>query len=134
MAVVVQQMIDADVSGVAFTANPLTGATDESVIDASWGLGEAVVSGAVTPDHWVFRTEQLYPESVAHWGATQKRSVGTVLRLRDQTLGSKEIRIVRSPTGADTVTEPVPDDQRAAYCLADEQAMEVAELARRVAA
>ena len=51
MAVVLQAMIDADVAGVLFTRNPVTGA-DERVIEASWGLGESVVSGAVTPDQW----------------------------------------------------------------------------------
>ena len=50
MGVVVQRMVDADVAGVLFTRNPVTGA-DELVIEASWGLGEAVVSGLVTPDH-----------------------------------------------------------------------------------
>ena len=53
MAVVVQRLIQAEVAGVLFTANPLTGARDEVVIDASAGLGEAVVSGLVTPDHLV---------------------------------------------------------------------------------
>src|SRR5512133_2572093 len=51
LAVVVQVMVSASVAGVLFTANPLTGARDEVVIDAAWGLGEAVVSGLVTPDH-----------------------------------------------------------------------------------
>jgi pyruvate,water dikinase len=55
LAVVVQQLIDADVAGVLFTANPITGARDELVVDASPGLGEAVVSGAVTPDHYVLK-------------------------------------------------------------------------------
>jgi phosphohistidine swiveling domain-containing protein len=50
MAVIVQQMVEATASGVLFTCNPTTGAQDEMVIDASWGLGEAIVSGHVTPD------------------------------------------------------------------------------------
>ena len=49
MGVVVQRLIDADKAGVLFTKNPMTGA-DERVIEASWGLGEAVVAGLVTPD------------------------------------------------------------------------------------
>jgi phosphohistidine swiveling domain-containing protein len=55
LAMVVQQMVPAEVSGVMFTANPVTGARDEIVIDASPGLGEAVVSGQVTPDRFVLR-------------------------------------------------------------------------------
>ena len=53
LAVVVQRMIDAAAAGVMFTANPITGSRNETVIDASPGLGEAVVSGAVNPDHFV---------------------------------------------------------------------------------
>ena len=56
LAVVVQQMVDAAVAGVMFTANPVTGKRSETVIDASPGLGEAVVSGAVNPDHFVVDT------------------------------------------------------------------------------
>jgi pyruvate,water dikinase len=53
LAVVVQRMVDADTAGVLFTANPVTGRRGHAVIDASPGLGEAVVSGAVNPDHYV---------------------------------------------------------------------------------
>ena len=52
LAVVVQQMIEAEVSGVAFTANPVTGRRQEIVIDAVFGLGEALVSGQADPDHY----------------------------------------------------------------------------------
>lgn len=56
LAVVVQQMVQSDVSGVLFSANPLTGLRSESVIDATLGLGEALVSGQVEPDHYVVDT------------------------------------------------------------------------------
>ena len=55
MAVVVQEMIDAEVSGVMFTCTP-TG-RDELVIESNWGLGESVVSGGVTPDHFIVSRE-----------------------------------------------------------------------------
>lgn len=51
LAVVVQQMVFASAAGVAFTANPLSGDANHMVIDAAYGLGEAIVSGLVTPDH-----------------------------------------------------------------------------------
>lgn len=50
LAVVVQEMVDAEFSGILFTANPITGHRDEMVINAAWGLGEAIVSGRVSPD------------------------------------------------------------------------------------
>jgi phosphoenolpyruvate synthase/pyruvate phosphate dikinase len=53
IAVVVQKMVPAEVAGVMFTANPVTGERSEIVVDASPGLGEAVVSGRVTPEHYV---------------------------------------------------------------------------------
>jgi pyruvate,water dikinase len=53
IAVVVQRMVPAAFAGVLFTANPVSGRRDEVVVDASSGLGEAVVSGLVTPDHYV---------------------------------------------------------------------------------
>lgn len=59
IAVVVQRMVDAEFAGVMFTASPVTGARDEVMIDAGAGLGEAVVSGAITPDHYVLRKHRL---------------------------------------------------------------------------
>src|SRR5215213_3661977 len=56
LAVAVQRMVEATVAGILFTANPLTGRRRQAVIEASPGLGEAVVSGAVNPDHFVVNT------------------------------------------------------------------------------
>ncbi|RBQ20408.1 phosphoenolpyruvate synthase [Spongiactinospora rosea] len=70
IAVVVQRMIDAELAGVMFTADPVTGRRDRTVIDASGGLGEAVVSGLVTPDHYV-----LDPRGRLHEFAAGRREV-----------------------------------------------------------
>jgi pyruvate, water dikinase len=59
LAVLVQQLVFADVSAVLFTANPVTGNRDELVINASWGLGESIVGGTVTPDAYVLRAADL---------------------------------------------------------------------------
>jgi pyruvate,water dikinase len=74
MAVVVQRMVQAEISGVLFTANPATGARSEMIVNASYGLGEAIVSGQVTPDaHVVDRTSFTVKESVI--GAKQQMVV-----------------------------------------------------------
>ncbi|SDP15600.1 pyruvate, water dikinase [Arthrobacter sp. ok909] len=87
LAVVVQRMVDAAVAGVLFTANPVTGRRHEAVIDASPGLGEAVVSGAVNPDHFVID------------GAT-----GTILERR---IGDKGLLIRPLPGGGtERVAQP----------------------------
>lgn len=59
LAVLVQQLIVADVSAVIFSANPVTGNRDEIVINASWGLGESIVGGTVTPDTFIVRKSDL---------------------------------------------------------------------------
>ena len=53
IAVVVQQQIDSEIAGVGFSLNPLTNDYDEAVIDSNWGLGESVVAGLVSPDHFI---------------------------------------------------------------------------------
>ena len=58
VAVVVQQMVDAIVSGVAFSVHPVTQDKNQLIIEAGWGLGEAIVSGAVTPDAYVVHKKE----------------------------------------------------------------------------
>jgi pyruvate, water dikinase len=57
MAVVVQRMVDADVAGVLFTVDPVRGRKDSMVVEAVFGLGEGVVSGEITPDHYVLKRD-----------------------------------------------------------------------------
>jgi pyruvate,water dikinase len=114
IAVVVQQMVDSSVSGVMFTGNPMTADSGEIVINASWGLGEAVVQGLITPDTFCVRTADLV--------------------IRERTLGEKALKIVRdSAAGSGTVTIPVGDSDRSASTLTDGQIKDLANLGRRVA-
>jgi rifampicin phosphotransferase len=112
LAVVIQRMIDARVAGVLFTADPVTGRRRQAVIDASPGLGEAVVSGAVNPDHFVVDT-----------------ATGAILERR---IGDKRV-VVRSRPGGGvehvTTEHAAPD-----ACLTDEQVRALAELGDRVEA
>jgi phosphohistidine swiveling domain-containing protein len=109
LAVVVQRLVDASVAGVLFTANPLTGRRDEAVIDASPGLGEAVVSGAVNPDHFVVDTSS---------GA-----------IRERLLGDKRVMVQRAPQGG---TQQVTVDARSEMaCLSDEQLRALARLGKQ---
>jgi pyruvate,water dikinase len=90
LAVVVQRMVAAEAAGVLFTANPVTGARDEVVIDASPGLGEAVVSGLATPDHVVLRRRWL-GRWLGPWG----------WRITERRLGRREA-IIRARAGGGT--------------------------------
>ncbi len=112
LAVVVQRMVDAQVAGVLFTANPLTGKRREIVIDANPGLGEAVVSGVTNPDHFVVNT-----------------TTGEIVERR---LGDKRVVIQPTPGGG---TKPVErPGQSTDACLSNVQARALAELGAHVEA
>lgn len=110
LAVVVQKMIASESSGVLFTANPVTGRRGEMVIDASFGLGEAIVSGQVDPDHYVMNSHD--------WRITERK------------LGAKEIAIVPRAEGG---TEQVQRSGAQGHALPDAQIIELAQSAQRVA-
>lgn len=132
MAVVVQVMVDAEVSGVMFTANPITTATDQLVVNASWGLGEAVVQGFVTPDQYVVKVQR--PLSVG-FDRLVPPNAKITLRIKSATTGRKELRMVRDPrVGHGTVTEPTPEADQVRNALSEAQVLELAELGRRVQA
>ena len=109
LAVVVQEMVPSEVSGVLFTANPLTGLLSESVIDAAFGLGEALVSGQVQPDHFVV-------DAVS--GA-----------LRGKTLGAKELS-TRGKAGGGV--ETVPQAAAARQTLSEDEIGELVALGQAV--
>jgi phosphohistidine swiveling domain-containing protein len=112
LAVAVQRMVDAHAAAVMFTANPLTGRRGETVIDASPGLGEAIVSGAVNPDHFVVDTAS-----------------GRILERR---LGDKRLAVRPTAGGGTERVELGAAPDRA--CLTDEQLRALAELGARVEA
>src|SRR5438270_2240459 len=106
LAVAIQRMIESTVSGVLFTANPLTGKRRQAVIDASPGLGEAVVSGAVNPDHFVINT-----------------STGEIVERR---IGDKRVAIqARAGGGTQRIEQTMPLNEA---CLTDDQVRALAGL------
>lgn len=111
LAVVVQKMVPAEASGVLFTANPLTGLRTETVIDATLGLGEALVGGHVEPDHYVVDT--------------------TESQIVSKTLGAKAISMRgKSGGGVEAVDEKAAGHQ----ALPDPLILELVRLGQRVAA
>jgi pyruvate,water dikinase len=108
VGVVVQALLDPETAGVMFTKNPVTDA-DERVIEASWGLGEAVVSGIVIPDH--YRVDRS----------------GQVLERKP---GYKQVA-VRGVPGGGTVEEKISPELVERLCLDDDQLQELNRLAER---
>jgi len=108
VGVVVQTLVNPETAGVMFTRNPITGA-DERVIEASWGLGEAVVAGRVIPDHFRLARDGEVLERVA---------------------GHKKIAFRSLPDGG-TVEQDVAPELIERLCLADGQLAELNLLADR---
>lgn len=108
MGVVVQRLVRAEVSGVCFTANPTTGDRNELVMNASYGLGEAIVSGQVTPDSFVLERPGL--------------------ALREAVVGEKEVMIVPAERQG-TITRAVEADRRDKLTLSKQRLRELGELA-----
>ena len=107
LAVLVQQLIASDVSAVIFSANPITGSHDEIMINASWGLGESIVGGTVTPDTFIVRKADL--------------------AITNRTIADKQRMTVSVPGGTREVE--VPHFLRTQASLNDEQIIEAAQLA-----
>ena len=107
VAVVVQELVAADVAFVAFSAHPVTGSRDEVVINANWGLGESIVNGTVIPDTFVVRKDDL--------------------SLVAQTIGDKRRMTVLRPDGVEEVN--VPRLMHHQVTLTPAQAIAIARLA-----
>ena len=112
MGVTVQRMVDAEVSGVMFTCNPVSGDPSMVAINASWGLGIAVVSGEVTPDDYLV-----------------SKVTGEVVR---RTVSTKHIEYVPDAAGRGTVRRDVPPERRDAPCLGETELAALVDTAKRV--
>ena len=110
LAVLIQKMVDASVSGILFTRDPNTG-ENHMIVEAGWGLGEAIVGGEVTPDHYVID--------------------GATLKVVHKQLSEQRIRLVRAEGGGNR-REDVPADQRRAQKLPDHRLQRLVSLARLI--
>ncbi|WP_251341244.1 phosphoenolpyruvate synthase [Haloplanus halophilus] len=111
IAVVVQTMVDAEKSGVMFTSHPSTG-DPRIIIEAAWGLGEAVVSGAVSPDNYVVDRETAEVEQA--------------------TVATKKVMHVKDDETGETVEREVPEDKRDQRVLTGDEIARLVELGERV--
>ena len=127
MAVVVQIMVPSEVSGILFTSNPATGERSELIINASFGLGEAVVGGQVTPDTYIVNRDDLsIMESVI--GPKEKQIVydgDQGVRLEDVSEADREIsslsdaqlnELCRTALEIEALYDGQPQDIEWAFC------------------
>jgi len=112
LAVVVQLLVPAEAAGILFTANPLNGRRDEVVINAAWGLGEAIVGGRVTPDTLIV-----------------DKATG---RIKQSQVADKAVMTVRTAQG--TAEQPVAEGKRNERVLDDALAADLVQLGGRIEA
>ncbi|MDI6654286.1 MAG: phosphoenolpyruvate synthase [Candidatus Hydrothermarchaeota archaeon] len=112
IAVIVQKMVDADKAGVIFTIHPATGEKDKLIIEAGWGLGEGVVSGTITPDHYVIN-----------------KKTGELL---DKEITKKDVMFVKDRRTGKTVKKNVPPEKVKTQVLTNEEIKKLAELGKTV--
>ena len=112
ISVGVQKMVNSRAAGVMFTLNPVTGNTNELVIEGNYGLGETVVSGAVNPDDFVVDKNTL--------------------KISERRIAKKTIQYIRDPKTGKTVHLDVPEDKQRETCVSDEEILKLAKLGKLI--
>ncbi|MBU2559412.1 phosphoenolpyruvate synthase, partial [archaeon] len=112
MAVVVQQMVDSEKAGVVFTSNPMTGDSTQLIIEAGWGLGEGVVSGTVTPDHYVIDKKNL--------------------NLIEKEIGNKDMMFTKDKKTGETVKVKLKGKKRTEQVLSESEMKEVTKISMEI--
>ncbi len=112
ISVGVQEMVNSRAAGVTFTINPVTGDLSQIVIEGNYGLGEAVVSGSVTPDDFVVDKKTL--------------------KIVERRLAKKTIQYIRDPNTGKTVHLEVAFEKQEQPCISDEEILRLADLAKHI--
>ncbi len=111
IAVVVQKMVNSDKAGVTFSVNPSTNNENEIVVEACFGLGEAIVSGSVNPDSYIVDKNTM--------------------EIKSKDIKEQEWAYVRDETGK-TVKKTIVEDQRSRQIVDDEEIIELAKIAKKL--
>ncbi len=114
ISVGVQKMVNSKAAGVMFTLNPTNGDPSKVVIEGSWGLGETVVSGTVTPDKFV--VDKI------------------LLEINEKTISRKHIQCVFNPEGSGTVDTDISEELQMQSCLEEEEIRELVKMAKLIEA
>ncbi|MFH1790337.1 MAG: PEP/pyruvate-binding domain-containing protein [bacterium] len=111
VAVVVQKMIQSDVSGITFTVHPVTEDKDQMIIEAGFGLGEAIVSGQITPDNYIVDK--------------------TDMSIIDININAQNKKLIKTDTHSNKWID-LPDDEAKKQKLTGKQIIEVARVCKRI--
>ncbi len=112
MAVVIQKMVNADVSGVLFTANVINNNQDEVMINSTWGLGETIANNTVIPDMFIFKKVEF--------------------EIVKSVIGTKEKKSIRNPDGSNTIIMDTDTEHRDIYSLNENQLKQLYNLGLKI--
>jgi len=112
ICVIVQKMIDSDKSGVMFTINPVDNDKGKISIDSAWGLGEAIVGGQVTPDHFLIDKETM--------------------QIVDKRVSKKDFMYTRDVGTGDTTKVTLTDETGSKSSLTDHEALKLSEIGKKI--
>jgi len=112
ISVGIQKMVNSKAAGVIFTINPVTGDPNQIVIEGNYGLGEAVVSGAVIPDDFIIDKNTL--------------------KIIERRIAKKTVQYLRDPNTGKTIHVDVPIEKQEQPCLNDEEILKLADLSKRI--
>jgi len=112
ISVGVQKMVNARSAGVMFTINPVTGNRNQIIIEGTWGLGEAVVSGAETPDHFVVDKQTI--------------------EVTERKITKKTVEYIRNPETGKTEHAKVPSERQEKPCITNEEIHRLAQLGNQI--
>ncbi len=112
LCAVVQKMVDSEKSGVMFTVNPINRNPNEIMIEAAIGLGEAVVSGSVTPDNYIVAKDSM--------------------QIANKTINKQEFVILRGKSGTGSEKADLPDNLASAQKIPDDQITRLADFGKRI--
>ena len=112
ISVGVQKMVHSKAAGVMFTLNPTNGDLSKVVIEGSWGLGETVVSGSVTPDKFVVDK--------------------VIMEINEKTISRKHIECIYNPDKGGVIDADVDPDRQQKCCLEDREVMELVRMAKNI--
>ena len=113
MSVVIQKMVNSEAAGVMFTVHPITSEKDKIVIESSWGLGESVVSGGITPDRFIV-------------------DKNTFKIIDKQISDKKEIMRTRDSETGKTIEIAIPEDKVSAQSLPDDLVIDLAKIGKQI--
>jgi len=119
VAVVVQKMIQSEVSGICFTVHPVTENRNQMVIEAGWGLGEAIVGGKITPDTYIIQKSKI-----------KNQNDNSKFKILDKNISEQGMMIVRSAKGTEEIA--VPKVKRGKQKLTDRQIFVLAKICLKI--